>query len=95
MSQLHVFSSLKSFQRAAPVLSSVSADDAGLLRADALYQLLSDADCNATARLQKIYAIKSDALARGIDPAQFAQIEWIDYPQWVALCVTHASSINW
>lgn len=93
MSQLHVFSSLQSFQRGAPALANLNADDAVLLRADALYQLLKEPALHL--HKMKSYAITNDALARGIEPAQFSHIEWIDYPQWVALCVTHTSSINW
>lgn len=90
MSQLHVFSSVQSLQRGAPVLAHLSAEDAVLLRADALYQLLSTVEFGAGS-----YAMEADARARGIDPTQFTHVEWIDYAKWVALCVEHESSISW
>lgn len=90
MSQLHVFSSLASFQRGAAALATLAPHDAVLLRADALYQLLSAPDFAAGS-----YAIAADAQARGLDPAQFSHIQWIDYDAWVELAVTHQSSISW
>lgn len=90
MSQLHVFSSLASFQCGAPALTTLSSEDAVLLRADALYQLLSAADFAAGS-----YAVHADALARGLDPDQFPHIQWIDYDGWVELSVQHRSSISW
>lgn len=90
MSQLHIFSSLQSFQRGQVVLSQLSPDDGVLLRADALYQLLSSADFAAGS-----YALKADALARGLDPAQFTQVSWIDYDDWVDLVLQHDSNISW
>ncbi|MCC5879092.1 MAG: sulfurtransferase complex subunit TusB [Idiomarina sp.] len=90
MSQLHIFSSLQSFQRGQLVLSQLSADDDVLLRADALYQLLSSADF-ATGS----YAVKADALARGLDPEQFTQVSWIDYDDWVDLVLQHDANISW
>ena len=90
MSQLHVFSSLQSFQRGQVVLSQLSPDDGVLLRADALYQLLCSEDFAAGS-----HAIEADALARGLDPKQFPQINWIDYDAWVSLVMAHSSSVNW
>lgn len=90
MSQLHVFSSLQSFQRGQVVLSQLSPEDDVLLRADALYQLLNSEDFAAGS-----YAVKADALARGLDPEQFPQLTWIDYEAWVGLVVKHTTSINW
>lgn len=90
MSQLHVFSSLPSFQRGQVVLSQLSPDDAVLLRADALYQLLRSEDFGAGS-----HAIEADALARGLDPKQFPHINWIDYDGWVALVIAHSVSVSW
>ena len=90
MIHLHVFSSTQSFQRGAAVLATLQAQDAVLLRADALYHLLSAEDFGAGS-----YAIKDDALARGLDPQQFPHVEWIDYAQWVSLAVEHDSSVTW
>lgn len=90
MSTLHIFSSLDSFQRGQPMLNQLTPDDAVLLRADALYQLLTAPDFAAGS-----YAIAADAKARGLDPDTFDQIEWIDYTQWVELTLTHTRSIDW
>ena len=90
MSQLHVFSSTQSFQRGTAILAKLQPHDSVLLRADALYHLLSAEDFAAGS-----YAIKDDALARGLDPQQFPHIEWIDYAQWVTLAVEHDCSVTW
>lgn len=90
MSQLHVFSSTQSFQRAAAILATLQPSDSVLLRADALYHLLSAENFAAGS-----FAIKDDALARGLDPEQFPHVEWIDYTQWVTLAVEHDSSVTW
>ncbi|RUO31547.1 hypothetical protein CWE12_00655 [Aliidiomarina sedimenti] len=90
MAILHVFSSFQSFQRGRNVLAELTADDSVLLRADALYQLLSE-----TGFASGSYAVAADALARGLDPVQFPHIEWIDYDDWVELVIQHQSSIDW
>lgn len=90
MSQLHVFSSLQSFQRGQVVLSQLSPNDGVLLRADALYQLLSSVDFAAGS-----FALEADALARGLDPEQFTQVTWIDYNDWVDLVIQHDTTISW
>lgn len=90
MSQLHIFSSLQSFQRGQVVLQHLNAEDDVLLRADALYQLLSSEDFAAGS-----YAVKADALARGLDPEHFPQLTWIDYDAWVELLVRHKASVDW
>lgn len=90
MAMLHVFSSFESFQRGLSVINSMPADDSVLLRADALYQLVGDAEFGP-----RCHALKADALARGLNPELFGNVQWIDYADWVDLVVAHDASIDW
>lgn len=90
MSQLHVFSSLDSFIQGRNALAHLTPEDAVLLRGDALYQLLNEAEFAAGS-----YALEPDALARGLDPEQFPHLQWISYEAWVDLAIETASSIDW
>ncbi|RUO25872.1 hypothetical protein CWE09_03860 [Aliidiomarina minuta] len=90
MALLHVFSSFESFQRGISVIHSMSDEDSVLLRADALYQLVGDAQFGP-----RCHALKTDALARGLNPELFASVQWIDYADWVDLVVAHDASIDW
>lgn len=90
MATLHVFSSFESFQRGLSVITAMHSEDSVLLRADALYQLTSGAEFG-----ERCHGLRADALARGLDPAQFNHICWVDYAEWVDLVTTHNASIDW
>lgn len=90
MATLHVFASFESFQRGLSVIGAMDGADSVLLRADALYQLTSGAEFG-----ERCHGLIADALARGLDPAQFEHIHWVDYAGWVDLVTDHKASIDW
>lgn len=90
MTTLHVLSSAQSLTRAATAIQNSTAQDDILLRADAVYLLL-----DKHTALPACLGLLDDATARGINPAFYPHVQWIDYPQWVTRVTKHNCTINW
>lgn len=93
MAIFHILSTPQSIINAEAALKHASPEDHVLLRADALYILLQrelSSDLSIPC-----YGLRADAEARGLDPAQYPHIKWIDYAQWVELVTRHQSTVSW
>lgn len=93
MAILHILSTPQSIINAEAALKHASPEDHVLLRADALYILLQRGPSSSLPT--PCYGLQADAEARGLNPAKYPDMEWINYPQWVELVTRHQSTVSW
>ena len=79
----------------------IKEDDAVILIEDGVYQCLtlftentSNNDSHWSERSKLIYALKDDALARGIHLST-KSIIFLSYEEFVALCLKHNKVVSW
>lgn len=91
MNCLHILNRLQENHLPAALQRSMSADDALLLCADAVY-----AGLTAAALLPaRCHALETDVRARGLLPMWPASIALISHSEFVDLCVQYKKSLSW